>query len=80
MRTALTVLALVGAVLGAGCRSTQGSDCSGCQPNVQCCRKWQPSCCNNWNWYEPCALIEQESCGECRSYVNQPPCSPCSSR
>lgn len=78
MRSALTLLALVGALLTTGCRSYRGDSCGGCEPTTQSCRKWQPGCCNNWNWYEPCPMIEQSTCDSCRTYVNQTPsCAPC---
>lgn len=77
MRSALTLLALVSALLATGCRSHQ-ADCDGCTPNTQCCRKWQPSVCNNWNWYEPAPMIEEGGCDGCLTYSNvSPGAAPC---
>jgi hypothetical protein len=71
MRKALVVLALVASFAAAGCKSSGGCQDS-CAPKQECCWTWQPDCCNSWDWYVPCDLIEG------RQYrTNQNVSSPC---
>lgn len=52
MRTALLLLALAGALAMGGCAGRRDPACE--RP----CWTWQPDCCNSWDWYQPCDLVE----------------------
>ena len=42
-----------------------------------CCGKWQPNCCNNWDWYDPCDLIEGREARDCNDRGCHPrDCAP----
>lgn len=75
MRATLTLLALVGALLSTGCSSRGGGACGGCAPKTQTCWTWQPNCCNNWDWYVPCDMIEGRGCRSCMGYEQAPVCN-----
>lgn len=75
MRAALTVLALVAAVLSTGCSSNRARGaCGGCAPASTQCWTWQPNCCNNWDWYVPCDMVEGRGCRSCMGYEQAPVC------
>lgn len=41
------------------------------------CAKWQPDCCNNWDWYDPCDMVEGREARECRNKGCRPQeCAP----
>jgi hypothetical protein len=53
MRVSLAVLGGLCLLLGlAGCCSDK-------------CPSWQPNCCNNWDWYDPCDLVEGREARNC---------------
>lgn len=58
MRKALLLLALAASLAATGCSSSSRGGCGSCAPATRACWTWQPDCCNNWDWYEPCDLIE----------------------
>jgi hypothetical protein len=55
MRIALTLLVVVASLVAGGCSSGGGTSC---HPNCERCCTWQPNCCNSWDWYVPCDMIE----------------------
>lgn len=83
MRKALVLFALVASFVAAGCASSGGgcdgiSGCgSSCPPKQECCWTWQPDCCNNWDWYVPCDLIEGREYRQGGPCESVPSCAPC---
>ena len=76
MRKALVLLALVASFAVAGCRSSGGCDTS-CAPKTETCWTWQPDCCNNWDWYQPCDLVEGREFRQGTPCEMVPACPPC---
>ena len=74
MRKALVLFALVASSALMGCRSSGGCG-SSCEPKCETCWTWQPDCCNNWDWYVPCDLIEGRAMRQGAPCEMAPACS-----
>jgi hypothetical protein len=76
MRIALALaVVLVSAALGA-CSSCNNG-CNDCAPKTRCCPTWQPDCCNTWDFYVPCDMIEGREYRRGAPCGQVPTCAPC---
>lgn len=76
MRKVLTLAVALVATTLSGCSS--GGGCSNdCAPQTKQCKTWTPDCCNNWDFYVPCDLIEGRAYRTADTCAQVPTCSPC---
>ena len=75
MRKALTLLVLGCGLVAGGCHSYTGED--SCNPRKECCNRYQPNCCNSWDFYVPCDMIEGRATREASGTVSQLPTCEC---
>ena len=85
MRVALAVLALVSGLALSACssvHSARGGACcdtgcgDSCAPRTECCWQFQPDCCNSWDFYVPCDLIEGRAQRQASQYDTVAACTP----
>jgi hypothetical protein len=84
-KTLVLAVALVASALGA-CSTNTGGGCGACgaygtgndcAPKTLCCPTWQPNCCNNWDFYVPCDMIEGREYRQGTNCAQVPTCAPC---